>query len=49
MHRHKIRAAVFDIDGTLAMMDKDKGTYTALPGTAEALADLAARGLPVVP
>jgi len=31
MHRHKIRAAVFDIDGTLAMMDKDKGTYTALP------------------
>ncbi|QYZ69134.1 HAD-IIA family hydrolase [Neotabrizicola shimadae] len=48
MHRHKIRAAVFDIDGTLAMMDKDKGTYTALPGAAEALADLAARGLPVV-
>jgi 4-nitrophenyl phosphatase len=48
MHTHPIRAAVFDIDGTLAMMDKDKGTYAALPGAVEALAALQARGLPVV-
>lgn len=42
-----IRAAVFDIDGTLAMMDKDRGTYTALPGAVDALRDLSAR-MPVV-
>lgn len=48
MHPHPIRAVVFDIDGTLAMMDKDTGTYAALPGAAEALAGLGARGMPVV-
>ncbi len=48
MHPHPIRAAVFDIDGTLALMDKDKGTYAALPGAVEALTALQARGLPVV-
>lgn len=48
MHPHPIRAAVFDIDGTLAMMDKDSGTYAALPGAVDALAALKARGLPVV-
>lgn len=48
MHDHPIRAAVFDIDGTLAMMDKEKGTYAALPGAVEAVAGLQARGLPVV-
>lgn len=48
MQARKIKAVVFDIDGTLAMMDKDKGTYTALPGASEALAGLAARGLPVI-
>ena len=37
MHSHPIRAAVFDIDGTLAMMDKDTGTYAALPGAVAAL------------
>ena len=42
-----IRAAVFDIDGTLAMMDKDSGTYTALPGAVQALKTLSAR-MPVV-
>ncbi len=42
-----IRACVFDIDGTLAMMDKDKGTYTALPGAVEAVKTLSAR-MPVV-
>ena len=48
MHPHPIRAAVFDIDGTLAMMDKDSGTYAALPGAVAALAALKSRGLPVV-
>jgi 4-nitrophenyl phosphatase len=48
MHPHRIRAAVFDIDGTLAMMDKRKGTYTALPGAVEALAVCRATGKPVV-
>ena len=42
-----IRAAVFDIDGTLAMMDTDTGTYTALPGAVEALKSLSTR-MPVV-
>lgn len=48
MHPHKIRAAVFDIDGTLAMMDKDTGTYEALPGAVEALEACRARGMPAV-
>jgi 4-nitrophenyl phosphatase len=47
-HNHPIRAAVFDIDGTLAMMDKNKGTYSALPGAVDAVDQLRARGLPVV-
>lgn len=42
-----IRATVFDIDGTLAMMDKATGTYTALPGAVDALKTLSAR-MPVV-
>ena len=42
-----IRACVFDIDGTLAMMDKETGTYTALPGAVAALKTLSAR-MPVV-
>ena len=48
MHSHKIRAAVFDIDGTLAMMNKDTGTYAALPGAVAALSELRMRGVPVV-
>jgi 4-nitrophenyl phosphatase len=47
-HTHPIRAAVFDIDGTLALMDKAKGTYAALPGAVEAVNALTARGMPVV-
>lgn len=43
-----IRAAVFDIDGTLALLDKGAGTYHALPGAAQALADCRARGIPAV-
>lgn len=48
MHPHPIRAAVFDIDGTLAMLDKETGTYAALPGAVESLEALQARGVPVV-
>lgn len=48
MHPHPLRAAVFDIDGTLALMDKETGTYTALDGAVKALDALKARGLPVV-
>lgn len=46
-HTHPIRAAVFDIDGTLALMDKDAGTYAALPGAVETVAALA-RKMPVI-
>jgi NagD protein len=48
MHSHDIRAVVFDIDGTLALMDKASGTYTALPGAVEALDHCRALGLPAV-
>ncbi len=42
-----IRAAIFDIDGTLAMMDKETGTYAALPGAVEAVKTLSTK-MPVV-
>lgn len=45
MADREIRAAVFDIDGTLAMMDKSAGTYTALPGAVAALAACRERGV----
>lgn len=48
MHTHPIRALVFDIDGTLALMDKETHSYTALPGAREALALCRERGLPAV-
>jgi 4-nitrophenyl phosphatase len=48
MHPHPIKAVVFDIDGTLALLDKDTGTYAALPGAVAALGAAAERGLPVV-
>jgi len=46
-HDTPIRAAVFDIDGTLAMMDKASGTFTALPGAVDALAACRAAGMVV--
>jgi NagD protein len=46
-HDRPVRAALFDIDGTLALMDKATGTYAALPGAAAAMAAFRARGLPV--
>jgi len=48
MHPYPIRAAVFDIDGTLALMDKTTQTFTALPGVINALAACRARGIAVV-
>jgi len=48
MHNHPIRTAVFDIDGTLAMMDKKSGLYTALPGAVEAVAACRNAGIDVI-
>jgi NagD protein len=48
MHPHKIRAAVFDIDGTLALMDKKTGTFTALPGAIDAIEGCRDAGVKVV-
>lgn len=42
-----IRAAVFDIDGTLVLLDMDTGRHTALPGAVAVLNRLSAR-MPVV-
>jgi|TARA_R110002124_G_scaffold287360_1_gene473793 4-nitrophenyl phosphatase len=47
-HETEIRGVIFDIDGTLALMDKSKGTYTALPGAVDALEKCRKAGLPVV-
>ncbi|CUH80612.1 HAD-IIA family hydrolase [Tropicibacter naphthalenivorans] len=43
-----IKAAVFDIDGTLALMDKEKGTFAALPGVLDALAACRAKRIKIV-
>ncbi len=48
MSNNPIRAAIFDIDGTLAMMDKKTGAYTALPGAIDALAACRAAGMKVI-
>jgi NagD protein len=48
MHGHPIRTAVFDIDGTLAMMDKKTNVYTALPGAVEAIDACRKAGIDVV-
>jgi 4-nitrophenyl phosphatase len=47
-HSLPLRAAVFDIDGTLALMDKEKGSYAALPGAIDTLEQLRKRGVPIV-
>ncbi len=47
-HVGAIRGAVFDIDGTLAMMDKATGTFTALPGAVAAIKACGEAGIPVV-
>lgn len=43
-----VRAVVFDIDGTLAMLDKATGRYAALPGAVQAVKACRDKGLPVV-
>jgi len=37
---------MFDLDGTLILSNKGLGSYTAIPGAAEALAELDRRGIP---
>jgi NagD protein len=43
--RKPIRAVIFDIDGTLAVLDKVTQTYTALPGAIQAIGACRAAGL----
>ncbi|MEO6040392.1 MAG: HAD family hydrolase [Croceibacterium sp.] len=40
------KGLMFDLDGTLILSDRKLGGYTAIPGAAEALAELDARGVP---
>lgn len=47
MDGRSLDVAVFDIDGTLAMMDKTNGSYQALPGAIDAIASCRAAGMDV--
>jgi 4-nitrophenyl phosphatase len=40
------KALMFDLDGTLILSNRNLGGYTAIPGAAEMLAQLDARGIP---
>ena len=42
----KPKGFMFDLDGTLILSDRKLGGYTAIPGAAEALGELDARGIP---
>jgi len=44
----KLSAFMFDVDGTLLLSDRSLAGYELLPGAAEALTALAARGVPYV-
>jgi 4-nitrophenyl phosphatase len=44
----KVRGFVLDIDGTLALADKNLGGYQALPGAVELVSLLQQRNLPTV-
>ena len=44
----KLSGFMFDVDGTLLLSDRSLGGYEALPGAAETLDALAARGVPYV-
>ena len=46
--QNALRALVFDIDGTLAMLDKGTGAYAALPGAVNAVETAKSRGLAVM-
>lgn len=43
-----IEGLMFDLDGTLVLMDKSLGTYQVLPGAIEVLTELTTRGIPYV-
>jgi 4-nitrophenyl phosphatase len=47
MEGRSLAVAVFDIDGTLAMMDKSNGTYAALPGAIAAMESCRKAGMDV--
>ena len=42
----RIKAVMFDVDGTLILSDRQLGQYRLLPGAAEVLGELDARGVP---
>ena len=42
---HRVKAIIFDVDGTLALRDRSGG-YVALPGAVETLADARRRNIP---
>ena len=44
----KLSGFMFDVDGTLLLSDRSLGGYEVLPGAAETLDALAARGVPYV-
>ncbi len=44
----KLAAFMFDVDGTLLLSDRSLGGYELLPGAADALGALTARGIPYV-
>ncbi len=48
MTEPRVKAAVFDIDGTLALMNKEAGTFTALPGAIDLIAQCERAGISVV-
>ncbi len=48
MTQPRIKAAVFDIDGTLALMNKEAGRFTALPGAIDLIAQCERAGISVV-
>jgi HAD superfamily hydrolase (TIGR01450 family) len=43
-----IEGFMFDLDGTLALIDKSLGTYQVLPGAIEVLSELKTRSIPFV-
>lgn len=48
MTQPQIKTVVFDIDGTLALMNKEQGTFSALPGAIELIEACKAKGINVV-
>jgi 4-nitrophenyl phosphatase len=44
----RIEGLMFDLDGTLVLIDKSLGSYELLPGAIEVLSELKTRGIPFV-